>query len=73
MTINYLRTGPNTEYGIIAKAAKLVEQIAVARHCQAIVCQVVSSRISARLLLRWGYLPHAKSIGNGHFIRRLKC
>jgi hypothetical protein len=73
MTINYFRTGPNTEYRIIARAATMVEQIAISRGCQGIVCQVISRRISTRLLLRWGYVPHAKSLGNGHFIRRLKC
>ena len=73
MTVNYLRTGPNTEYRILARAKKIVDQIAISRNCQAIVCQVISRRISERLLQRWGYVPHAKSLGNGHFIRRLKC
>lgn len=73
MTVNYLRTGPDTEYRILARATKIVDQIAIVRNCQAIVCQVISRRISERLLQRWGYVPHAKSLGNGHFIRRLKC
>ena len=72
MTINYVRTGPQTGYQIIAKAVNIAEQIAIARSCQAIVCQVISSRISARVMRRWGYVPHAQSVGNGHFIRRLE-
>lgn len=73
LTVNYLCTGPNTEYRILARATKIVDQIAIVRNCQAIVCQVISQRISERLLQRWGYVPHAQSLGNGHFIRRLKC
>ncbi|MCU0713860.1 MAG: hypothetical protein MUC43_17515 [Pirellula sp.] len=73
LTVNYLRAGHETEYRTLAHAALLVEQIAIARGCQAIVCQVISQRVTPRLMHRWKYVPHAKSLGNGHFIRRLDC
>ena len=72
LTVNYFRTGAQTEYSTILFATQVIEQIARIRACRAIVCQVISKRISERLMKRWGYVPHAKSLGAGHYIRRLK-
>lgn len=72
LTVNYLRAGRNTEYRTLLRVVTLVEEIARARQCRAIVCQVISSRITPRLMRRWKYVPHAESLGFGHYIRRLE-
>jgi hypothetical protein len=72
MTVNYLRSGPGTEYLTIRSSVDFLEVIARSRGCRAIVCEDVSSRISDRLMKRWGYVAHAAGLGPGHYIRRLE-
>lgn len=71
MAVNYLVSGPGTQYATLRAAVDVVAQLAAARNCQAIVCQAYSSKLNERLLRRWGYVPHAKNLGPNHFIYRL--
>lgn len=72
LSVLYAQGGPKTQYKTIARAVAVMDEIAGLRNSQAIVCQVVSNLASERLMLRWGYVPHASSLGDNHYIKRLK-
>jgi hypothetical protein len=72
MSVLYARSGPGTQYRTISRAASAMDEIARIRGAQAIVCQVVSERGTERLMKRWGYVRHAFSLGDNHYIKRLR-
>jgi hypothetical protein len=72
MAVQYLLCGPQTPYATLRRSVEIVSWIAQARRCQAVVCQAISDRLSERVMNRWGYVPHAKTLGPGHYIHRLK-
>lgn len=72
MSVLYARSGPGTQYKSIARAASAMDEIARIRDAQAIVCQMISERGTERLMKRWGYVRHAFSLGDNHYIKRLR-
>ena len=72
MAVQYLLCGPQTPYATLRRCVEIVSWIAQARRCQAVVCQAISDRLSERVMNRWGYVQHAKTLGPGHYIHRLK-
>ena len=72
MSVLYAHSGPETQYKTILRAVLTVDEIARLRNAQAIVCQTVSARATERLMSRWGYVRHAITLGNNHFIKRLR-
>ena len=72
MSVLYAHSGPGTKYKTILRTVTAMEEIATLRDAQAIVCQLVSARGNDRLMKRWGYVPHAFSLGDNHYIKRLR-
>ena len=72
MSVLYARSGPNTQYKTVYSAVSTMDQIAKLRNSNAIVCQMVSQRGTERLMNRWGYVRHATSLGDNHYIKRLR-
>ena len=72
MSVLYAQAGPKTQYKTLLVAMESMDEIAGLRNAQAIVCQLVSTRATERLMNRWGYVQHARSLGNNHYIKRLK-
>ena len=72
MSVLYAQSGPKTQYKTLYRAVVVMDEIAKLRDAQAIVCQTISPRASERLMNRWGYIRHAQSLGENHFIKRLK-
>lgn len=72
MAVQYLVCGQETPYATLRRSVEIVSWIARARGCQAVVCQAISDRLSERVMKRWGYVPHAKTLGPGHYILRLR-
>lgn len=72
MSVLYAHSGPNTQYKTIYRAVSTMDQIAKLRNSDAIVCQMVSERGTERLMNRWGYVRHALSLGDNHYIKRLR-
>ncbi|MCY2986239.1 MAG: hypothetical protein NTY15_21640 [Planctomycetota bacterium] len=72
MSVLYARSGPGTQYKTISRAVSAMDEIARIRDSQAIVCQMVSERGTERLMKRWGYVRHAFSLGDNHYIKRLR-
>jgi hypothetical protein len=71
MAINYVTCGEQTSYRTLLLAGQVLEEIARSRKSIAIVCQAVSVRLSERLMHRWGFVRHALTVGENHYIRRL--
>lgn len=72
MTVLYARGGPNLQYKTIDQAVLVMDEIAQLRDSNAIVCQVVSDRGTERLMNRWGYVRHACTLGDNHYIKRFR-
>jgi len=71
MSVLYAHSGPKTQYKTLYRAVLSMDEIARLRKTQAIVCQTVSNLANERLMNRWGYVRHAFSLGDNHFIKRL--
>jgi len=71
MTVSYAHSGPRTQYKTLFRGVQAVDEIAAIWNAQAIVCQATNERLNERLLNRLGYVRHALSLGNNHFIKRL--
>ena len=71
MAVNYLTCGERTSYRTLWLGVQMIEHIARQRESVAIVCQAYSDRLSERLMHRWGYVRHALTLGDNHYIRRL--
>ncbi|MFN9419593.1 MAG: hypothetical protein ACK56W_00205 [Pirellula sp.] len=71
MAVHYMTSGDQTSYRTLLLGVQVLEEIARSRKSIAIVCQAYSDRLSERLMHRWGYVRHALSLGDNHYIRRL--
>lgn len=71
MAVQYLVCGQQTPYATLRRSVEIVSWIARARRCHAVVCQAISDRLSERVMNRWGYVRHAKTLGPSHYILRL--
>ena len=72
MAINYVVAGPSTSYSTLMRAMMTINTIATSRNASGIVCQATNSRLTERLMSRWGFEKHALSLGDDHYIKRLK-
>jgi len=71
MSVLYAHSGRRTQYKTINRAVSAMDEIAKVHDAEAIVCQIVTERGSERLMNRWGYVRHALSQGDNHYIKRL--
>ena len=71
ITLSYVRSGPKTSLSTFYAATLVLDEIARLRDSNAIVCNVTNSRISDRLMTRWGWTAHCPNWKGRHFIKRL--
>ncbi|MEQ1825161.1 MAG: hypothetical protein ABL921_04420 [Pirellula sp.] len=72
MAVLYTHSGPMTQYKTFCKGVTVLDEIAMMRKVQAVVCQATNERLNERLMRRLGYVRHAFSLGENHYIKRLK-
>ena len=72
MTVIYAHSGPKTQFKTLYRGVTVVDEIAAIWNAEAIVCQATNERLNERLLTRLGYVRHAFSLGNNHFIKRTR-
>lgn len=72
MSLLYVHSGPCTTYSTVYQGAICLEQVAHIRNARAILCQATNERLSEAIMKRRGYVRHAFSLGNNHYIKRLK-
>ena len=70
LTLSYARAGAITSLATLYAASQTLDEIARLRKTGAIVCHVTNSRISDRLLHRWGWQAHCLHWRGRHFIKR---
>lgn len=70
ITVDFLVSGPQTSMSTVRAALAVLEEVARERQALAILAHVGNSRISDRILLRWGWEPHAARLGKHHWIKR---
>ena len=70
LTVDYVRSGRGTSLSSLYAATLALDAIAQVRQSAAIVCHLSNSRLSDRLLRRWGWQPHCEHWHGRHFIKR---
>jgi hypothetical protein len=70
ITLDYVRSGKQTDYPTLVAACHVLNEIARLRRANAIVAHVTNPRISDRLLERFGWQRHLLHWRGRHFIRR---
>lgn len=70
ITLDYIRSGTETQYKTMVGACHILNEIARIRHSHAIVAHVTNARISNRFLTRLGWQQHLEHWRGRHFIRR---
>jgi hypothetical protein len=70
LTLSYVRAGAQTSLTTLYTAALALDEIARLKQSAAIVSHVSNSRISDRLLQRWGWQQHCLNWPGRHFIKR---
>lgn len=70
LTLDYVRSGPRTRFATFRLALAVLDEIATLRGSYAIVAHISTSRISDRLLRRWGWQQHCLHWSGRHWIKR---
>lgn len=70
MTLDYVRSGPKTTLKTFRGALLVLDEVARLRSALAIFAHVGTTAISDRLLLRWGWRPHAEKLSGRHWVKR---
>lgn len=70
ITLDYIRSGTQTQYQTFVGACHILNEIARLRRSDAIVAHVTNGRISDRFLARLGWERHQEHWRGRHFIRR---
>lgn len=71
VTINYLRSGPDTRWKSVERVNRAIEGLARLSNADAIVCQSIHPRLNDRVMARLGFDRHAFSLPGRHYIKRL--
>lgn len=70
LTLAYVRSGPRTSLSSFYGATLVLDEVARVKRANAIVSHVTNSRITDRLLQRWGWQQHCLDWPGRHFIKR---
>ncbi len=70
LAVDYVISCRQTSLATVRGALVLLDEIARLKRSDAILCDVATTRISDRLLARWGWEPHTNDCWHRHHIRR---
>ena len=70
LVLDYVVSARAATLATFRGALSVLDEIARLKQSDALLCDVASSRISDRLLARWGWVPQAGSWGHRQFIKR---
>jgi hypothetical protein len=70
LVLKYIVSARDTSFGSVARALDVLDYIARLKHSDALLCEAANRRISARLIGRWGWVPHCPSSRHRHYIKR---
>ena len=70
LVLGYVRSHPQASLASLYCASLVLDEVARIKGCHAIVTEVTNSRLSDRLLERWGWERHCLTWSGRHFIKR---
>ncbi len=70
LVLDYLFSTRGAKLATVLAALATLDEIARTTRADAILCDVASTRISDRMLGRWGWQAHAPSLWHRNFIKR---
>ncbi len=70
LAVTYAVSSRNSTLASLRQAQAVLDEIARLKGIDALLCDVATSRISERLLRRWGWEPHAPVRWHRNFIKR---
>ena len=70
LALRYVVSTRGTSFGTCRRALDVLEEIARIKQSEALLCDVASSRISDRILRRWGWETHKPQRWHRNFIKR---
>jgi hypothetical protein len=70
LAVRYVISSRNCTYATARTAARVLDEIARIKGTDALLCDVAFSRISDRLLVRWGWCSHKPQRFHRNYIKR---
>lgn len=70
MVLEFVQSGPSTQLSTFRGACQILDEVAKRRQSVAILAHVSTDAITDRLLIRWGWEPHAGNLSGRHWIKR---
>jgi len=70
LVLKYAESGRETSFGTLAGALAVLDEIARLKQSDALLCDVMNRRITARLFSRFGWEPHCPTRFHSHYIKR---
>jgi hypothetical protein len=70
LVLKYVVSAAQTSMGSLCRALAVLDEIARLKQSDALLCEVENSRISTRLLSRWGWASHCPTSWRRHYIKR---
>ncbi len=70
LAVVYAISSRRTTYRTFHTAARVLDEVARIKRSDALVCDIGVSRISDRLMKRWGWAPHSPQRWHRNFIKR---
>ena len=70
MALKYILSSRGATFGTCRLAVRVLDEIARIKRTDALVCDAANSRISHKLLTRWGWQPHKPQRWHRNYIKR---
>ena len=70
LLLKYIVSAPGTSFRTFRAATLVLDEVARIKQSDAILCEATNSRISERLLVRWGWERHVPGSRRRHYIKR---
>lgn len=70
LALAYLLSARDCTLATVLSGLKVLDEVARIKSTDALVCDAWNSRLSGRLLARWGWEPHAPSRWHRNYIKR---
>ncbi len=70
LALKYMASTPGTSYATARAALLALDRLAELKRSDALLCDAANTRISDRLLARFGWVPHAPARWRRNFIKR---
>ncbi len=70
LAVKYIVSSRDTAYVTFRRVLEVLDEIARLKQSDALLCELWNSRISRRMMVRWGWQPHCPSGWHRHYIKR---